>query len=46
VQVSRTHPGPIDILSSDIVMPGRSGPSLATQLTIERPEMRVLHMSG
>jgi PAS domain S-box-containing protein len=46
VRVSRTHAGAIDLLLTDVVMPGQSGPSLATLLTTERPEMRVLHMSG
>jgi len=46
VRVSRAHRGDIDLLLSDVVMPGQSGPSLATQLKTERPEMRVLHMSG
>jgi PAS domain S-box-containing protein len=46
VRVSRRHAGAIDLLLTDVVMPGQSGPSLATLLTTERPEMRVLHMSG
>jgi PAS domain S-box-containing protein len=46
VKVSREHPGAIDLLLSDVVMPGQSGPSLAARLKSERPEMRVLHMSG
>ena len=46
VRVSRSHAGTIDLLLSDVVMPGQSGPSLATLLKTERPEMRVLHMSG
>ena len=46
VRVSRAHRGAIDLLLTDVVMPGQSGPSLATQLQTERPEMRVLHMSG
>jgi PAS domain S-box-containing protein len=46
VRVSRGHVGAIDLLLTDVVMPGQSGPSLATLLTTERPAMRVLHMSG
>jgi two-component system cell cycle sensor histidine kinase/response regulator CckA len=46
VRVSRGHAGAIDLLLTDVVMPGQSGPSLATLLTTERPAMRVLHMSG
>jgi two-component system, cell cycle sensor histidine kinase and response regulator CckA len=46
LEKSRTHTGPIQLLLSDVVMPGRSGPVLAGQLTAERPDMRVIHMSG
>ena len=40
------HPGPIHLLVADVVMPGLSGPELATQLTAARPDLLVLHMSG
>jgi two-component system cell cycle sensor histidine kinase/response regulator CckA len=35
-----------DLLLSDIVMPGLSGPMLADQLRAKYPEMRVLFMSA
>jgi len=44
--VSRSHPGVIHLLLSDMVMPRMSGGELATQLKAVRPAMRVAFMSG
>jgi len=44
--VADNHRGPIHILVTDVVMPGRSGNWLAEQLSIRRPGIRVLYMSG
>ena len=46
VQVASLHEEPIHLLLTDVVMPGTSGQALAQQLTVQRPEMKVLYMSG
>jgi len=43
---SRDHAGPIHLLITDVVMPGMSGPQLASQIAAERPGMRILYTSG
>ena len=37
---------PVDLLLADVVMPGLNGAELAAQLGANRPDMRVLFMSG
>jgi two-component system cell cycle sensor histidine kinase/response regulator CckA len=44
--VSDKHHGQIDLLLSDVVMPGIGGPELAVRLRMRRPTLRVLLMSG
>jgi PAS domain S-box-containing protein len=39
-------PVPIDLLLTDVVMPGGSGPDLASELLLSHPGLRVLLMSG
>ena len=46
VRVSRAHPGHIDLLLSDVLLPNGSGPELAEGLAVSRPQTRVLFMSG
>jgi PAS domain S-box-containing protein len=43
---SEKHAGTIDLLLTDVVMPQMSGPELARRLGKDRPEMRILCMSG
>ena len=40
------HPERIDLMVTDLVMPGTDGRGLARQLAVLRPETRVLFMSG
>jgi PAS domain S-box-containing protein len=44
--ICERHPGGIDLLLTDVVMPQMSGPELAKRLASTRPEMKVLCMSG
>ncbi len=46
LELSRAHPGRIDLLLTDVVMPGMSGPKLAEQLMNEREDLRCIYMSG
>ena len=44
--LARRGDAPIDLLLTDIVMPGMSGVELADRLERERPGMRILFMTG
>jgi len=46
IKIAREHSGTIDLLLTDVVMPGMSGPALAENLAPIRPEMKVICMSG
>jgi PAS domain S-box-containing protein len=46
LQVSDGYEGSIDLLLTDMVMPGMGGRTLATELTKRRPEIRLAYMSG
>ncbi len=45
-QLAREHRGPIDLLLSDVVMPGLSGPELAAVVRRARPDIVVCFISG
>jgi two-component system, cell cycle sensor histidine kinase and response regulator CckA len=46
LEICRTHNAPIDILMTDIIMPGIHGPELVTAALDMRPQMRVIYVSG
>ncbi|VTT99254.1 multi-sensor hybrid histidine kinase : Multi-sensor hybrid histidine kinase OS=Chthoniobacter flavus Ellin428 GN=CfE428DRAFT_3487 PE=4 SV=1: PAS: PAS_4: PAS_3: GAF: PAS_4: PAS_3: HisKA: HATPase_c: Response_reg [Gemmataceae bacterium] len=46
VKVADEHPGPIDLLLTDVVMPDLGGRALAEVVRGRRPGVRVMYMSG
>jgi PAS domain S-box-containing protein len=44
--IVREHSGDIDLLLTDVVMPGRSGKELSIEVAALRPSTKVLFMSG
>ena len=46
LQIVDGHQGAIDLLLTDVIMPGMNGRELATRITKLLPDVRVLYMSG
>ena len=46
LELLTSHTGPIDLLLTDVVMPGMSGKALADQLLRTQPDLRAIFMSG
>jgi PAS domain S-box-containing protein len=46
LNVSERHPGPIDLVISDVVMPELNGPDMIARIAANRPQAKFLYMSG
>ena len=46
LEIAAQHPGPIDLLLTDVRMPGLPGPEICLRLQQRRPGTRYLLMSG
>ncbi len=46
LELARAHDGDVDVLVTDVVMPGMNGLALARRLKADRPGVRVLYISG
>ena len=46
LELARARSGPIDLLITDVVMPGLNGRDLALRLRAARPELGVIYVSG
>jgi two-component system, cell cycle sensor histidine kinase and response regulator CckA len=46
LELARSHSGPIDVLLTDVVMPGLRGPELAHQVEQFHPGIHVMFISG
>ena len=46
IEASKRHGPGIDLLLTDVVMPGMNGPEMATRIQETLPQLRVVFMSG
>ena len=44
--IYKNHKAPIELLITDVVAPGMSGPMLADKLCAVQPDLKVLYISG
>ncbi|MBN1945868.1 MAG: PAS domain S-box protein [Bradymonadales bacterium] len=46
LMIAKYHKGPIDLLLTDVIMPGLNGRELHQRLSLVRKDLKVLYMSG
>jgi PAS domain S-box-containing protein len=46
IRIGRDHVGPIELVLTDVVMPGMNGRDLVDRLSATRPSIRAVYMSG
>src|SRR5437879_6376772 len=46
LQLAEQHPGPIDLVITDILLPGMSGSDVVRALLTRRPGLHVIYISG
>jgi PAS domain S-box-containing protein len=46
LEIAASHPGPIDLLLTDVIMPQMQGPTVAKEVKKIKPNIKVLFMSG
>jgi DNA-binding NarL/FixJ family response regulator len=44
--MAEEHNGPIDLVITDVIMPGMNGRQIAQQIMCSQPQARVLYVSG
>jgi CheY-like chemotaxis protein len=46
IRVFEAHPGPIQLVVTDVIMPGMNGREVYERMAQLRPDLKVLYMSG
>jgi PAS domain S-box-containing protein len=46
IEIATTYPGSIDLLLTDVIMPKMQGPTVAAEVQMRLPHIKVLFMSG
>src|SRR5207248_859857 len=46
IRLCNRHAGKIDLFITDVVLPSMSGPQVAQRLSVLRPDMKILYISG